>query len=143
MNNVIYINKKGIIKLMPVWISINNNKYKLYTSNRIQFATTQKKNILKIREIFFIHYKEIEIETVDTSVTLDLRVTKFDYWMRNGLILVSLFCMFYVSTNWTFIPTQMLFYILFGYMGVCMILILLFKRKNYFEVQRKDDIENQ
>jgi hypothetical protein len=143
MENIIYINKKGIVKATPVWISINNSKYKLYTSNQIQLSTNQKKNILKIRDIFFIHYKELEIEITDISITLDLHITKFDYWMRKGAIFVALLCMFYVSTDWTFIPTQMLFYILFGYLGISMILIFLFKRNNYFEIQQKDNFQNQ
>jgi hypothetical protein len=143
MENNIYINKTGLLKACPVWISINHNKYKLYTSNQIQLSTTQKKNILKIKDIFFIHSKELEVEILDTSITLNLRITKLDYWLRIGLIPVSLFCMFYVMTDWTFIPVQILFYILYGYIGVCLIALFLFKRKNYFEIQQKENVQNE
>ena len=135
MKNNIYIHKKGILEINPIWISINNGKYKLYFSNSIQFPTKQKENTIKLREMWFIHSKKINVPIEDTSVSLEIKITSLDRWLRIGLLVICLSTIFYLMSPWRFFPTQVLSYILFGYIGVAIILLLLFKRKDYFEVQ--------
>ena len=135
MKNNIYINKKGILQVNPIWISINNGRYKLYFSNPIQLSTNQKDNTIKLREMLFIHSKKVDICIEDTSVSLEIKITNLDRRLRIGIIIVSLFCMFYVVSPWNFFPTQTPFYVLFGYIGISAIFLLIFKRKDYFTVQ--------
>lgn len=135
MKNNIYINKKGLLRINPIWVSLNKGKYKLYCSNPIQLSTDQKENVIEIREVFFIHSKKIDVHIEDTSISLNIQITSLDRWLRIGIVIVSLSIMLYLMTPWRFFPTQVLFYILFGYMGVAVLLLLIFKRKNFFKVQ--------
>ena len=136
MGNNIYIHKRGILlEKESVWVSLNDGKYKLYGSNPIQFSTTQKENTVKLKEVFFICSKKIDVQIEGGSVSLNIEITKLDRWLRAGIIIVSLFCILYIVCPFRFMPTQALFYILFGYWGIAIILPFIFKRKNYFKVQ--------
>jgi len=136
MESDIYIHKKGILITNPIWVSLNNGRYKLYSSNPIQLSTTKKENTVKLREIFFIHSKKIDIDT-DKGNVFTMQITKLDRWLRIGGVIVALLCMFYVTTDWTFIPTNVIFFILFGAMGVGLLLVLIFHRKSFFKIQQK------
>lgn len=137
MENNIYIYKKGRLLVNPIWVSLNKGKYKLYFSNPIRLSTNQVENTIKLRDMFFIHSKKIDIQCTDTSTSFDIQITKLERCFGIGTIIVALFCLFYIMCPWRFIPTQVLFYILFGYLGVATILLFIFKRKNYFKVKYK------
>ena len=135
MENNIYINKKGILQINPIWVSINKGKYKLYISNQIQLSTKQRENTIVLRDVFFIHSKKIDVNIENTSTSFDIRITNLDRWLRIGIVIVALLVMLYIRLPYRFMPTQVLAYILFGYIGISAILLLIFKRKNYFIVK--------
>jgi len=136
MKNIIYINKKGILYINPIWVSLNDGKYHLYFSNKIQISTTQRENTLKIRDVLFIFSKKVNVQAEEPSTILNLQITLLDSWFRIGTVFISLLCILYVMTPWTFIPVGILFYILFGYLGFYALFFLIFKRKTYFKVEK-------
>jgi hypothetical protein len=131
----IYFNKRGILRLNPLWISLNSGKYKLCFSSIIQISTTQRENTIKLRDIFFIFSKKLDIKADKPSIFLNIKITPLDQLFRIGVLIISLFCISYVIAPFTFIPIQLLFYILFGFLVSYTILLLIFKRKDYFKVE--------
>jgi len=140
MENNVYIKKMGILEINPIWVSINNGKYKLYFSNPIELSTKQKENTIKLKEMWFIHSKKIDVRIEDTSVSLEIAYTNLYRWLGIGLLVICLSTIFYLMSPWrSFLPIQVLSYILFGYLGVSILLLLIFKRKDYFKVRMVKD----
>ena len=139
MENNIYIKRNGILEMNPVWVSLNKGKYKLYISNPILLSTNQRENTVRVRDMFFIHSKKIDFQIEDTSFYLNIRIanqiTKLTRWFRIGILIVALFCILYIMSPFRFLPKQALPCILFGYMGIAILIPSIFKRKKYFEVQ--------
>ena len=138
MKNNIHINKRGILSINPIWVSLNDGKYKLYFSEKIQIPTTQRENTIKLRDMFFIFSKKVDIKAEKPSSTLNVQISSLDRWLRIGVLIVCFFSIIYLMMRWTFFPIQMLSYILFGYLGFSIILLLILKRKDYFKVQVED-----
>lgn len=134
MKKTIYIHKKGFLHYKPIWISLNNGKYKLYYSNAIKLSSEQRENTIKIREVFFIHSKKIAANIDDSPISLNIQHTSLRKWLGVGMIVLPLLIMLYLMLPWRIMPTEALFYILFGYMAMVPILTFLFIRKKYFEV---------
>jgi len=139
MKRNICINKRGILRINPIWVSLNAGKYKLYFSDKIQISTMQVENTIKLRDMFSIFSKKVDITVDKPSAFLDVQITSFDRWLRIGTLFISLFCILYVMTPWNFFPIQTLFYILFGYLILSTILLLIFKKKDFFKVQMNED----
>ena len=131
----IYLYKKGILAINPIWVALNNGKYKLYFSNPIRLQINQQENTVKMKELFFIHSKKTDID-IEKGNVLTMQITKLDRRLRIGIIIVSLLVIAYLFTDWEFIPNIILLCALFGYMLFSVIFLLISKRKDYFEIQQ-------
>lgn len=109
MKKTIYIHKKGILHYKPIWISLNNGKYKLYYSNSIKFLSEQRENTIKIREIFFIHSKKIAANIDDLPISLNIQLASLRRWMGVGMVILPLLIMLYFMLPWRIMPTEALF----------------------------------
>ncbi|MDD2412034.1 MAG: hypothetical protein RBS19_07710 [Bacteroidales bacterium] len=134
MKKTIYIHKKGILHYKPIWISLNNGKYKLYYSNAIKLSSEQRENTIKIREFFFIHSKKITANIDDLPISLNIQLASLRRWLDAGILVLPLLIILNLMLPWRIMPTEALLYILFGYIAMVPILTFLFIRKKYFEV---------
>lgn len=137
MERKIKIHKKGRLNIYPLWVSLNNGKYNLYTSNPIELSTEQKENSIKIRDLLFIYSRKADIQIEDTSASLNVKTSNLNNWLRLGTFVVPILIILYFVQPCRFIPTQILFYILFGYLGIAILLPLIFKREGFFNFENK------
>lgn len=131
--NKIIINKNGILKINPIWISLNNEKYKLHFSNPIQLTSNQSKNTIKIRDWSFTHSKEFILNNNDSTMSLNIRLNRLERLLRAGIAMVSFSIILYIMLPWRFFPTSVLFYIFWGSIILSLILSIMFSRNKYVE----------
>lgn len=137
MERKIIIHKKGLLRTNPLWISLNNGKYKLYISNPTELSTEYKENIIKIRDLLFIYSRKADVHIEGTSASLNVKTSNLNDWLRLGTFIIPLLIILYFIQPYRFIPTQIFFYILFGYLGIAILLPLIFKREGFFKIENR------
>lgn len=130
----IIINKKGILNVNPIWVSLNNGNYKLHFSNPIELESNQVDNVIKVRDWSFIYSKEFVLEGNESNTVVNIRLNSFEKGLRIGVFMVAFLVILYLMMPWRFFQTNVLFYILGGSIALCLVLSLMFTRKNYVEL---------
>jgi len=134
MKKTIQINKNGVLKMNPIWVSLNNEKYKLHFSNTIHLTSNQQDNTIRIRDWSFIYSKEIVLNDDDSTNLINIRINSLEKSLRLGMMMLALLIILYIMLPWRFFPTYVLYYVLWGGIALYTTLSLWFARKQYVEI---------